>query len=395
MTHERSGSVRLEPVTTTNIPSSPKVFAVIAGGGTAGHIIPALAIAEQLVERGHLTQSVAFVASRRPSDERLLAPTEHPYLLLNVDGLQRSMSPRALWRTFTALPKLVVATARVTRQFRTWLPHVVVSVGGFASEPAVRAARALRIPVVVVSYDQFPGLATRRQARHAKAVVTAFANSSLPGATHAGAPVRANVRRLLRNTAGVEGARAKAASAFGIDVARKVIVVMGGSLGSQVINHEIEKFVVAHSTRADLAVLHLAGERYMSNSFRPPSGAQLQYVRRATHDDMAQVWQIADITVCRAGASTVAELVSVGAAALIVPWARAADDHQRLNARWLSEAAAAIMVEEDALSEQFSGQLMRIIDDAVLREGLAAKSYALGALNRSSAIASIIESVAH
>jgi UDP-N-acetylglucosamine--N-acetylmuramyl-(pentapeptide) pyrophosphoryl-undecaprenol N-acetylglucosamine transferase len=293
-----------------------------------------------------------------------------------------------------ALPKLLIAAARATRQFRIWQPRVVVSVGGFASEPAVRAAGALGIPVVVVSYDQHPGLATRRQAKRAAAVATAFAGSSLPGAKHTGAPVRNSVRRLLRNSAGDSSARAKAAGLFGIDPARRIIVVMGGSLGSQVVNEAIERFVGSHSSRGDLAVLHLAGERYMSTSFAAPAGAALHYVRRASHDNMADVWQIADITVCRAGASTIAELVTVGSAAIVIPWAQAADDHQRINARWLSDNGAAMMIEEDELASAFDRQLLKVIDDAVVRERLAAKSYALGALNRSSAIGSLIESVA-
>ena len=171
-------------------------------------MIPALAIAEQLVDRGRSPRSVAFVASKRPIDAQLLADTDHPRLLLNVDGLQRSLAPQAVVRSLLALPKLVVGTALATRRFRLWQPRVVVSVGGFASEPAVRAARALRIPVVVVSYDQHPGLATRRQAKKAAAVTVAFAGSKLPGAKHAGAPVRHSVRRLVRNTAGDEIGRA-------------------------------------------------------------------------------------------------------------------------------------------------------------------------------------------
>jgi len=394
VTLECSDSVRLSLVTSTNAPSSPRVFAVIAGGGTAGHIIPALAIAEQLIERGRAPRSVAFVASRRPSDERLLSPTEFPRLMLNVDGLQRSLAPRAMLRTVLAIPKLIVATAIVTRQFRKWLPRVVVSVGGFASEPAVRAARALRIPIVVVSYDQRPGLATRRQAKHAQAVATAFADSTLPQAKHTGAPVRASVRRLLRNTAGDRGARTKAAEQFGLDANRTIIVVMGGSLGSQMLNEAMERFVLQHAGRSDVAVLHLAGDRYMTPAFSVPQGSSLQYVRRASHDNMADVWQLADVTVCRAGASTLAELVCVGSAALVVPWARAADDHQLLNARWLSNAGAALLVEENDVPTSFAQQLTRLLDDDVLRERLAAKSYALGSLNRSSALGSIIESVA-
>ena len=177
-------------------------------------------------------------------------------------------------------------------------------------------------------------------------------------------------------------------------VSRRVVVVMGGSLGSLVVNRAIEEWAVANENRADVAIVHLAGERYMDTKFALPSGALLQYVRRAGHDNMADVWQLADITVCRAGASTVAELVSVGSAAIIIPWAQAADDHQRLNAAWLGDAGAALMVQEHELEDRFAGELSRLVDDVALSERLAAASYALGALNRSSAIGAIIESVA-
>jgi len=382
---------------TTTVPSSPRVFAVIAGGGTAGHVIPALAVAEQLVDRGRSPRSVAFVASRRPVDAALLEPTEHPRLLLEVDGLQRSLSPRAVWRSLLAAPKLVVATALATRQLRLWRPRVVVSVGGFASEPAVRAARALRVPVVVVSYDRVPGLATRRQAKHAAAVAVAFADSALPGAKHAGAPVRASVRRVSRSTARNDGARQKAAEVFGVDPRRLVVVAMGGSLGSQTINDAVERWVAANARRDDVAVVHLVGERYAGAVHESQHASQqgaLHYVRRASHAEMADVWTLADVVVCRAGASTVAELVTVGAPSLVVPWADAAGDHQRRNARWLADAGAAIVVDEQRIASAFDTELSKLVDDAVARERLAAKAFALGGLNRSAAIASIIEAAA-
>ena len=292
---------------------------------------------------------------------------------------------------------MVIATALATRQFRLWRPRVVVSVGGFASEPAVRAAGTLGIPVVVVSYDQRPGLATRRQARKAAAVAAAFAGSTLPGAKHTGAPVRNSVRRLVRNAAADNAARARAAEVFGLDPKRRIIVAMGGSLGSQIVNRAVEQWVRANSSRGDLAVLHLAGERYVDDSEAARLAAStggLQYVRRAGHDHMAEVWLLADIVVCRAGASTIAELVAVGAAAIVVPWGDAADDHQRTNAKWLLDAGAAVVVDERDLDVRFAAELSGLVDDAVLRERLAAKSYALGALNRSSAIGSVIESAA-
>ena len=364
-------------------------------------MIPALAIAEQLVDRGRSPRSVAFVASRRPVDARLLDGTDHPRLLLNVDGLQRSLAPKAVLRSLAALPKLLIATAIATRQLRLWRPRVVVSVGGFASEPAVRAARALRIPIVVVSYDQHPGLATRRQAKHAAGVAVAFANSKLPGAKHTGAPVRNDVRRLGRNTAADGEARQRAAQKFGLDPKRRIVVAMGGSLGSQTINTAVERWAATQSHRDDVAVLHLVGDRFINDAPHPDASmlsasgtSGLQYVRRASHAHMADIWLLADVVICRAGASTIAELVAVGSAAVVVPWAGSADDHQRSNARWLSDAGAAIVVEEHEIASRFASEVSRVLDDAVVRERLAAKSYALGALNRSSAIGSLIEAAA-
>lgn len=381
-------------MTTPNTPSSPRVFAVIAGGGTAGHVIPALALAEHLGERGRSTRSIAFVASRRPIDEQLLGATDHPRLLLSVDGFQRSLTPRALARSIIAVPKLVIATARVTRQFRQWRPRVVVSVGGFASEPAVRAARALGIPVVVVSYDQHPGLATRMQAKKAAAVATAFSGSTLPGASHTGAPVRAAIRGVSRHGDDAASERARAAREFGVDPARLIVVAMGGSLGSQTVNDAVENFVLQHASRGDLAVVHLAGERFMQTNFALPANAQVQYARVARHERMHDIWRIADVAVSRAGASTLAELVTVGAPAVVVPWAQAADDHQRRNADWLAQAGAALVVDEADLADGFKRALAQLIDDTALRERVAAKAYALGALNRSSALGALIESAA-
>jgi UDP-N-acetylglucosamine:LPS N-acetylglucosamine transferase len=370
------------------------VFAVIAGGGTAGHVIPALALAEHLGERGRSTRSIAFVASRRPIDEQLLGATDHPRLLLSVDGFQRSLTPRALARSIIAVPKLVIATARVTRQFRQWRPRVVVSVGGFASEPAVRAARALGIPVVVVSYDQHPGLATRMQAKKAAAVATAFSGSTLPGASHTGAPVRAAIRGVSRHGDDAASERARVAREFDVDPARLIVVAMGGSLGSQTVNDAVENFVLQHASRGDLAVVHLAGERFMQTNFALPANAQVQYARVARHERMHDIWRIADVAVSRAGASTLAELVTVGAPAVVVPWAQAADDHQRRNADWLAQAGAALVVDEADLADGFKRALAQLIDDTALRERVAAKAYALGALNRSSALGALIESAA-
>ena len=129
---------------------------VIAAGGTAGHVLPALAVAEELEDRGHPATALHYIGAQRGIETRLLPDTPYPHTFLDVVGVQRSVSPRNL----AFLPKLVRATSTARRLLRAMRPRVVVSVGGYASLPAVLAARRLRVPVLVVSFDRRPGRAS-------------------------------------------------------------------------------------------------------------------------------------------------------------------------------------------------------------------------------------------
>ncbi|MFT3854850.1 MAG: glycosyltransferase [Ilumatobacteraceae bacterium] len=164
-------------------------FAVVTGGGTSGHVIPALAIAEGLVARGHTADEIHYVGTVHGVEQRLVPPTGHPMTLLDVVGLQRSLSRRNLG----FLPKMVRATRESKRLLGELQPKVVVNVGGYASFPATWAAQRLGIPTVVVSYDLRPGQASKLLARKATAVAVAFAGSTLPCAELTGAPVRQSI----------------------------------------------------------------------------------------------------------------------------------------------------------------------------------------------------------
>ncbi|TFH16821.1 MAG: UDP-N-acetylglucosamine--N-acetylmuramyl-(pentapeptide) pyrophosphoryl-undecaprenol N-acetylglucosamine transferase, partial [Acidimicrobiales bacterium] len=162
------------------------VFAVVTGGGTSGHVLPALAVADALVAAGHGANSIRYVGAQRGIETRLLPATPYPHEFLDVIGFQRRVTRQNLGFA----PKMTSATRRATSLLRRWAPQVVVSVGGYASMPSVFAARRLDIPVVVVSYDRTPGRASRLAARRAAACAVAFENSPLPRAELTGAPVR-------------------------------------------------------------------------------------------------------------------------------------------------------------------------------------------------------------
>ena len=180
-------------------------FAVVTGGGTAGHVLPALAVADALVAAGHTADTIHYVGCTRGIETELLPATPYPHHFFDVVGFQRSLRRGRTNAEFG--PKLLRARRAAVRLLRELQPRVIVSVGGYASMPAVLAARTLDIPVVVVSYDLRPGRASQVAARKAVASATAFPDSPLPRAELTGAPVRQAILAVDRSAAGRAAAR--------------------------------------------------------------------------------------------------------------------------------------------------------------------------------------------
>lgn len=363
---------------------SQHAFAVVTGGGTSGHVLPALAVADALVDAGHDAASIRYVGAQRGVETRLLPDTPYPHTFLDVVGVQRRLTRVNLG----FVPKMLRSTRTATRLLREWQPLVVVSVGGYASMPAVFAARRLGIPVVVVSYDRTPGRASRSSARFAAACAVAFENSPLPRSELTGAPVRRTILDVDRSD---DVRRAAARAALGLDPQRFVIAVMGGSLGSGVLNDAIASYVRAHSEDDLLAVRQIAGERFV-DTVEQVDGAVLHQVV-GYESDMPAVYASCDIMIGRGGASTVHEVAVTGTPAILVPWAGSADDHQTDNVAWLSEVGGAVLLREADI-----GRLEETIDalraDTDRRDELGAAARRRGEIHRSGALASLIERVA-
>ena len=361
-------------------------FAVVTGGGTAGHVLPALAVAEGLVARGHDPGSIHYVGARRGIETRLLPPTPFPHHFLDVVGFQRRVTRRNL----AFVPKMVVARRQAIRLLRELDPKVVVSVGGYASVPAVLAARKLGVPIVVVSYDLLPGRASRLAARHAAACAVAFPDSPLPRAHHTGAPVRQAVLDVDRDRD-----RVRARDALGLPTDRFVVAVMGGSQGSGVLNDAVARLVDDHAADAGLAIRHAVGERFTDRARPARDGRDggLVYQPIGYETEMPRVYAAADLLVGRGGASTVHEVAVTGIPAVLVPWAGSAEDHQTMNVRWLSDDGAAVF-----LAEADVGRLPEVVDRLRRapdeRAALTAAARAKGQIHRSGALAQLVESVA-
>jgi UDP-N-acetylglucosamine--N-acetylmuramyl-(pentapeptide) pyrophosphoryl-undecaprenol N-acetylglucosamine transferase len=362
---------------------SEPVFAVVAGGGTSGHVVPAIAVADALVAGGRAPASIRYVGARRGIETRLLPDTPYPATFLDVVGFQRSLTRRNL----AFVPKMVRSTRDAISLLRAWSPRVVVSVGGYASMPAVFAANRLGIPVVVVSFDRTPGRASRLAARRAAACAVAFERSPLPRAEFTGAPVRRQILEVDRSPERRRRARAD----LGIPDDRFLVAVMGGSLGSGVLNEAIADFVDRHRDDAMLAVRQVVGERF-AGAVRPSGGDVLHQVV-AYEPDMPAVYEACDLLIGRGGASTVHEVAVTGTPAILVPWAASAEDHQTDNVRWLAEVGGAVLLPEAEL-DRLADAIDALRDDPHRRAALAAAARARGEVSRSGAVARLIERVA-
>jgi UDP-N-acetylglucosamine--N-acetylmuramyl-(pentapeptide) pyrophosphoryl-undecaprenol N-acetylglucosamine transferase len=325
-------------------------FAVVAGGGTGGHVVPALAIARALVRHGHPARSIEIVGSRRGLDVAMLGAEGFPVTLLPGRGIARGRDIRSILRNAAAAAGLAGGTVEALVIIARRRPRVVVSVGGYVAFAPGVAAVVFGIPLVLVNVDAVPGLVHRVLGRRAAASAVAVTGTALPRAVVTGAPVRAELFDLDRSPEGIDGAR----SALGLPAGRTTLGVVGGSLGARRINDAVTALADRWRDRGDLSIYHVTGRRdwqlvasEQAEQLAAPVGDGLVYRAVPFEHDMARLYVAADLMLCRSGAMTVAELGAAGVPSVLVPLPGAPGDHQGANARVLADAGAAVVVLDD------------------------------------------------
>lgn len=366
---------------------APTTFAVVTGGGTSGHVLAALAVADALATHGHERSSIHYVGTTRGVERRLAPASGYDHTLFDVVGLQRRLTRRNL----AFFPKLCRSTYQAVRLLRRLRPSVVVNVGGYASFPATAAAVLQRVPVVVVSYDRRPGLVSKLMARRAAACAVAYEGSTLPRAEVTGAPIRQEVLAVDRSRD-----RARARSELRLPADRFVLAVFGGSLGAQRLNEVVADAVGQLADRRDLAIYHIVGERNLAGSAPGRDGTRgIMYRVVGYEDRMPLVYAAADLMLTRAGAATVAELAVVGMPALLVPWPGAAEQHQADNARQLSDRGAAIFIDESQLdTPRLLAELDSLVADPERLSRMSSAAAELGERHSGGGLVELIERVA-
>ncbi|MGB0121832.1 MAG: undecaprenyldiphospho-muramoylpentapeptide beta-N-acetylglucosaminyltransferase, partial [Silvibacterium sp.] len=321
---------------------------VIAGGGTGGHIIPALAIADEL--KSVHGADILFIGTPRGLESRLVPQAGYPLSMIEVGQLKNvSLATKA--RTIFDLPLSLIRCRKLLRQFN---PDAVIGVGGYASGPAMGAAILAGIPTLAFEPNAFPGLANRIVGKRVSAAAVNFAPAAryFRNAQVTGIPVRREFFGLSPRAANTP----------------PHLLVFGGSQGARIFNTLMPKIAAALlATIPGLTILHQAGARHSETTLAAYQASGAPAERWQVYpflDDMPRRFEAADLVLARSGASTVAELAAAGKPSLLIPFPQAADDHQRRNAEVLAEAGAAEMLLERELTPELLQQsLIRILED--------------------------------
>jgi undecaprenyldiphospho-muramoylpentapeptide beta-N-acetylglucosaminyltransferase len=360
-----------------------RAYAIVTGGGTAGHVLPALAIAEALVAAGRPRSTVHYAGSERGIEARIVPPTGFPMTLLPGRGIQR----RLTLSNVSAVWGLLVAGVRALRLVGRLRPSVVVAVGGYASVAVGLAAVLRRVPLVVAEQNASPGAANRLLARFARASAVSFEGTPLPRAVVTGNPIRAEVAAI-----DPDRDRAAARAAFGVGEGRRLLLVFGGSLGALRINRAVIEALPAWRERADLSIHHVVGSRDWDeiSAAVPAELGRLEYRPVRYEDDMPAALAAADVAVCRSGSSTCFELAAVGLPAILVPSPHVTADQQTQNARRLVDAGGARLVADAELdAPRLVEEVDRLLDDEPARAAMASAARAWARPDASRAIAAL------
>jgi len=312
---------------------------VIAGGGTGGHLFPGIAVAEEIRSRDSDHQ-VLFISRGNQFERTALARAGFPLATISVEGLKG----RGLWNQLRGLGRLPWAIAQSVGRLRAFRPDLVIGLGSYSAGPLVVAAWLLGIPVALCEQNVLPGITNRVLARLADRIFTSFDRTEggfdLAKVRWTGNPLR---RQIVQTAARVATTGTAPATPFSV-------LVVGGSQGAHRINTAMIEALGHLGDPAGYFFIHQTGsaDEAMVAAAYQRSGAAARV--QSFFDDMATQYARAHLVICRAGATTVAEITALGKAAVLIPYPHAADDHQQRNARRLVAAGAAEMIDEQELN---------------------------------------------
>jgi UDP-N-acetylglucosamine--N-acetylmuramyl-(pentapeptide) pyrophosphoryl-undecaprenol N-acetylglucosamine transferase len=350
-----------------------KLKFILSGGGTGGHIYPAVAIANELKSRFPDAEFL-FVGAQDKMEMQKVPQAGYKIVGLWIAGLQRKLTLQNAMFPFKLISSLLKSRS-ILKEFK---PDVVIGTGGFASGPLLQMANTLNIPTVIQEQNSYPGITNKLLSKKANAICVAYENLAqfFPKEKMilTGNPVR-------QDLIDIEGKREEAIRHFNLDPNKKTLLVLGGSLGARRVNQLIEKELDKFA-KQDVQIIWQCGKLYFEdykkyNSPLTPEGginrskpfSDVQVL--AFIDRMDLVYAAADIVISRAGASSVSELCIVGKPVIFIPSPNVAEDHQTKNAQAIVDKKGALMLKESELDSQFSLVFEALLKDKGKQEQLS------------------------
>ncbi|KIL34651.1 UDP-diphospho-muramoylpentapeptide beta-N-acetylglucosaminyltransferase [Cohnella kolymensis] len=355
---------------------------VLTGGGTGGHIYPALAIGREVSER-QPDSSLLYIGTRRGLESRIVPQHGIDFEAIEITGFRRSLS----WENVRTLMRFWQGVRRSKQLLKKFKPDVVVGTGGYVCGPVVYAASKLGIPTLIHEQNVVPGLANKFLSRYVDAVAVSFAESAqyfrrCPNIVHAGNPVASAVLRASKDNG---------FSSLGLKPGTPFVLVVGGSGGAKALNEAMSQMVPLIGGLPDVHFVFATGERFYEDTVTrikglPAAAEDRLHVLPYIHN-MHEVLSAASLVVTRAGASFIAETTSIGVPAILIPSPNVTNNHQEANARSVADAGAGVMILERNLSgEVLFQQIAAIMTDSARRQSMAQASRNLGMPQAAAAI---------
>jgi len=335
---------------------------IISGGGTGGHVFPAIAIADAIKTEAPATE-ILFVGANGKIEMEKVPKAGYNIEGLNISGFQRNLSLRNLTFPFKLAASLIKAVM-IVKKFK---PDVAVGVGGYASGPVLKIANFSGIPTVLQEQNSFAGVTNRILASKASAVCVAYDGLERffpkDKIIFTGNPVRKDI---LDNK--INALQAK--QSLGLDQNKKTVLIFGGSLGARTINEAVLANADNLLEMKNVSIIWQVGKIYYDEYKNCRLADQKDIKIIPFIEDMDKAYSAADIVVCRAGALTISELAILGKAAVLIPSPNVAEDHQTVNAMSLVNRGAAILVRDIEAKEKLISEIQSLLGDEVRKRGL-------------------------
>lgn len=351
---------------------------IISGGGTGGHIFPAIAIADEL-KRRLPDAEILFVGAKDRMEMQKVPQAGYPIEGLWISGLQRKLS----WQNLFFPLKFISSLLKSRNIIKRFKPDAVIGTGGFASGAVVKVAGQMGIPTFIQEQNSYAGITNKMLAKNAHKICVAYdaMEQFFPKEkiVKTGNPIRDGLLNIAQY-------RSEGLSYFHLDSQRKTLLVLGGSLGARRINQLIEQQLPLFE-QLGVQVLWQCGKLYYEE-YKKYNSEQVRVL--AFIDRMELAYAAADVIISRAGASSVSELCVVGKPVIFIPSPNVAEDHQTKNARAIADKQAAILLRESELNEQFANTFSKLIADETQQEALSAHIKALAQPNATKDIVNLI-----